>query len=322
MNKILSIVLIFSLLMSGICQQCVKAKAKAKESELVMSEDELLEVFFEVTNKWDHQYKMKVTIENISGTVIDDWEVHFDFQDQIEEIWNASIAEKEEGQNVVIRSETGTQDINIDGNVSFEIMVRYDGEIEFPEKCYLTREQCEVDEKNYEVEFIQNKKDVDHVKGSIKITNVGSERIEDWKFDFETSMVLNDIEQIWGAKLIDIDEGGEKGSYCQIDHVTSNQNIGPGQSIEFGFVAQCDGEIKIVENTLYSMIKAEYEEDDEDETIDFTNPYWEPRYDLDDFDTYEEYEEYCKEIMRKWIDWMLTFGTFCGNPLKSLAVLL
>ena len=70
------------------------------------------------------------------------------------------------------------------------------------------------------------------------------------------------------------------------------------------------------------MIKAEYEEDDEDETIDFTDPYWEPRYDLDDFDTYKEYEEYCKEIMRKWIDWMLTFGTFCGNPLKSLGILL
>ena len=70
MNKILSIVLIFSLLMSGICQQCVKAKAKAKESELVMSEDELLEVFFEVTNKWDHQYKMKVTIEMLQMCIV------------------------------------------------------------------------------------------------------------------------------------------------------------------------------------------------------------------------------------------------------------
>ena len=139
MNKILSIVLMFSLLVSGICQQCVKVKAK--ESEFVMSEDELLEVFYEVTGKWDRHYKMKVTIENISGTVIDDWEVHFDFQDQIEEIWNASIAEKEEGKNVVIRSENGNQDINIDGNVSFEMIVRYDGEIEFPERCYLTKSQ-------------------------------------------------------------------------------------------------------------------------------------------------------------------------------------
>lgn len=33
MNKILSIVLMFSLLVSGICQQCVKVKAKESEFE-------------------------------------------------------------------------------------------------------------------------------------------------------------------------------------------------------------------------------------------------------------------------------------------------
>ena len=102
---------------------------------------------------------------------------------------------------------------------------------------------------------------------------------------------MNDIENIWNAKLIDIDEGIDEGSYCQVDNATYNQNIEPGQSIEFGFIAKCDGDIKIEESTLYSMVNVDYEDEDEDETIDLENPYWEPRYNLDDFDTYEEYEE-------------------------------
>lgn len=321
-NKILlSLALMFSLFISGIFQSCTELKAinsddKDKEKCVcVLSDDELVEVIYDVTSKWDHHYNMNVTIKNVSGTMIDDWEMYFDFNDKIQNIWNARIVENEAGENVVIHNADWNQDINIDESVTFGMTVRYDGEIEFPKECFLTREQSEVDEKNYVVEYSQNGKWDNHVNGSIKITNLGIERIEDWKLDFETSIVVNDIENIWNAKLIDIDDGIDEGSYCQVDNATYNQNIEPGQSIEFGFIAKCDGDIKIEESTLYSMVNVDYEDEDEDETIDLENPYWEPRYNLDDFDTYEEYEEYCNEIGYK-----PKFGSYARARTKTNSV--
>lgn len=264
-----------------------------------LSSDESVEVSYNITSKWSGHYNMDVTLVNVSGEMIDDWEMCFDFKDKIENIWNAKVVECEEGQSVTIKNVDWNQDIDADKSVTFGMTVSYQGEIEFPQECYLTRECSEVDDDDYSIEYIQHSKWDEHVNGEIIITNTGKQRIEDWKLDFETSNTVKEIENIWNAKLIEIDEGSEAGSYCQVDNATYNQNIEPGQSVRFGFIVKCDGDLKIEETTLYHMLNAEYEDDiDEtlDDIIDPDNPNWEPRYDLDDFDTYEEYEEYCNRI--------------------------
>lgn len=181
---------------------------------------------------------------------------------------------------------------------TFGMSVSYEGEIEFPQMCYLTRDQIDLDEEEYSIKYIQNSKRDGYVNGQIIITNTSDQRIEDWKLDFETESTVEKIDNIWNAKLLGLDEGIEGATYCQVDNATYNQNIEPGKSVEFGFIAKSDKDIKIVASTLYHMVDADYEDEDEEEkeTIDLDNPYWAPKYDLDDFETEEEYEEYCRSI--------------------------
>lgn len=263
------------------------------DEETELSCDETVEVTYNITSKWDGHYNIDVTLVNISGEVIDDWEMCFEFKDKIENIWNAKVVECEEGESVVIKNADWNQDINVDNSVTFGMTVSYEGEIELPQECYLTRERCEVDEEDYSIEYIQHSKWEGYVNGQIVIINTGNQRIEDWKLDFETTEFFKGIENIWNAKLLDIYED----TYCQIDNATYNQNIEPGQSVEFGFIAKCDGDFAIKKTTLYNMNNVEYEDGTNvDEIIDPDSDDWEPDCDLDDFDTYEEYVEYLKEI--------------------------
>lgn len=263
------------------------------EEETELSSDENVEVTYNITSKWDGHYNMDVTLLNISGEVIDDWEICFDFKDKIENIWNAKVIDAEEGESVTIKNDDWNQDIDVNKSVTFGMTVSYQGEIEYPQECYLTRERCEVDETDYSIEFIQHSKWEGHVNGQIIITNTGKHRIEDWKLDVETFETVKEIENIWNAKLLGIYD--EK--YLQIDNATYNQNIEPGQSLEFGFIAKCDGDFGIKKSFLYQMDYVKYENGTNvDEMIDPDSEDWEPEYDLDDFDSYEEYVEYLKEI--------------------------
>lgn len=263
------------------------------EEDIELSSDENLEVTYNITSKWDGHYNMDVTLLNISGEMIDDWEVCFDFKDNIKNIWNAKVVDTEEGESVTIRNADWNQDIDVNKSVTFGMTVSYQGEIEYPQECYLTRERCEVDKGNYSVEYIQYNKWDEHVCGQIIITNIGNKRIEDWKLDIRTFETVKEIENIWNAKLLGIYD--EK--YLQIDNATYNQNIEPGKTVEFGFIAKCDGDFMIKESTLYHMDYVKYEDGTNvDEIIDPDSEDWEPEYDLDDFESYEEYIEYLKEI--------------------------
>ncbi len=263
-----------------------------RDKDVEISYDESLEATYDITSKWKDHYNVDVTLLNICGRNIDDWEVCFEFKDKIEKIWNAKIVECDEGESVVIRNTDGNQDIAIDDTVTFGMTVSYKGEIELPQGCYLTREEIEIDADKYIIEYKQHDKWDGHVKVSVIITNKGKKRIEDWKLDFKTAGKIKSIENMWDAKLFDVYEH----HYCEVDNATYNQNIEPGESVEFGFVAECDEDFVINETTLYQMEEANYVDgEDQRYTIDPNSEDWEPDYDLDDFDTYEEYMDYLEE---------------------------
>lgn len=264
-----------------------------EEDEYIdLSEDESIEVTYHITSKWDRHYNVDVTLQNITGDRIDDWELCFLYSDKIENIWNAKITDKKEGEWVVIRNADWNQDIAADSTVTFGMTVCYEGEIELPEDFYLTRDKVEVDKKDYSVQYTEYGKWDDHVNGKITITNLGSERIEDWKFTYDVKNKIKSFENIWNAELINLYEH----KMVQVDNATYNQNIEPGQSVEFGFIIACEGDMEIEDFTLYKMCEVEYEEGEYPyETNSPDSEYWEPPYTADDFDTDEEYEQYLRE---------------------------
>lgn len=259
-----------------------------------LSEDESIEITYNITGQWDRHYNVDVTLLNITGDRIDDWELCFEFGDKIENIWNAKITDQEEGEWVVIRNADWNQDIDADQTVTFGMTVCYEEEIELPQEFFLTRTKTEVDKNDYSVQYTQYSKWDNHVNGKITITNLGSERIEDWKFTYDVKNKIGSFENIWNAELINL---LNENKMVQVDNATYNQNIEPGQSVEFGFIVTCDGDPEIEDFTLYKMCELEYEEGDYPyETNSPGSEHWEPDYGPDDFETDEEYEQYLKEI--------------------------
>ncbi len=222
----------------------------------------------------------------MSEEKIDDWEICFPFDDTIENIWNATIVSAEDGE-YQIHNADWNQDIQAEESVSFGMTVAYDNKIRYPEYCYLTRDSQRVRD-SYEVAFTENGRWAGHVNGMITITNTGSHRIEDWSLIMESNF---EIENIWNANIIDYYEEYE----CyDIENAGYNQNIEPGQSVQFGFIAKCCGEAEIGEYTLYEMAELDYDEDefsDEEEDDDDE----ELIKDADYFDTYDEYVAYFYE---------------------------
>ncbi len=303
-----------------------------------ISADEMLLTSYNITANWGDYYNLEVSLLNISGDVIDDWGIGFDFDGKIENIWNAQISNVEEnevndrGESNKLDIETAdiargeeteaeedeytggeetdadkkyhyiidhvdwNQDIGIEKEVTFGITVRCEnGEIELPENVYLTRELVDQNPEDYEIQYTEYSRWQGHVNGAITVENKGEKTIRDWKLDIKFKDKLVNFQNVWNAKLIE-DEGCD-GEYIQLDNDGRKQNIKAGESVTFGFIAECSGDLEMEDSILYSMEEVEYE--DGENVNEITPPEsedWEPEYDLDDFDTVEEYEQYLESI--------------------------
>ena len=317
-KKLLSLILVTALLLCGSVSGCrftVNAERKSgvvdsgddlenddeeevedeagEGDELVgLSEDESLEVTYRITSKGAGRGNIDITLRNITGDRISDWAVCIVLSEKVEKIWNAKITDKKDGEWVVVGSADGDQNIEGDGTVTFGMTVCYEDEIGPLQGFYLIRDKVEVNEKDYSVQYTENSRADDLVNGTIKITNSGTERIEDWKFTYYVKNKIESFENIQNAELIRLYEH----DMVQVDNLTYNQNIEPGQSVEFSFAVTCKGGLKIENFTLYKMKEIDYKEGYYPyETNSPWSKYWEPACDPDDFETDEEYEQYLKE---------------------------
>lgn len=273
--------------------------------DLETEEDEVedsneIEISTNIIAKWEHHYNAEVTIKNISKERIDDWEVSFDFADKIEHIWCAEI-KKEENGFYTIRNVDWNQDIEQNEIVTFGMTVYYEEKIGQIENYYLTRTLLPVD-SGYDVNYQQFSRWDNKVNGQITITNQSDKRIEDWKLGLTTNL---DFEQVWNAEQVKDDEEE------MFDNKGYNENIEPGQSVTFGFIASCDDEsVELYSDTLYQMVEIPEELEG--------NPDWVSEYELneiakyefepEDFETEEDYQEYV--AARKALGYEITTSTY------------
>lgn len=197
-----------------------------------LEENKRIELRTEITAKWDHHYNANVTITNISNERIDDWEMAVTFANKIEHIWNAKIVEQDKEDNFyTIKNADWNQDIEQGGSVTFGMTVYYENEIAEMQDYYLTRICLEAD-VDYDVDYKQYSRWENKVNGEITIRNNSERRIEDWKLGLTSNLTF---EQVWNAEYIsDEDED-------ILENKGYNQNIEPGQTVSFGFIASCDG---------------------------------------------------------------------------------
>ena len=98
----------------------------------------------------------------------------------------------------------------------------------------------------------------------------------------------------YNAEVVDEDRG-------YFDNMGYNQNIEPGQSVSFGFIAECDGdEVEVYDQTLYEMITIPEELEG--------NPNWEEEvtedelaqyeFEPEEFETEQDYYDYLERQKR------------------------
>ncbi|MDE6635877.1 MAG: cellulose binding domain-containing protein [Lachnospiraceae bacterium] len=278
-KKDLCIVLSLCLLIVNINSIGVQAKERVL-SKKDCSVDNMLDIEYHVTAKWENHYNVDVTFKNISDIMIDDWEISFDLDADIEKIWNANITEHEEDK-YVIHNDGRNKDIKEGSTVTFGMTIKCDNDLEFPTNFYLTREPVEV-ENGYSIKYKEDSRKDNVVSGRIIITNESDKVIENWKLD----VTIDNLKSFDNLKDVELISNDKKGSF-RFNNAEYNQNIPVGQSVEFGFIAKCSGSIKIVASTLYEMYDDFFYDDGN--YIDKKYLDEEVVYNLEDFESSEEY---------------------------------
>lgn len=256
-------------------------------------EDCDVKIQYQITSHWDDHYNVDVTLENMTDERIDNWEICIPANYEIENIRNATIIDHMDGEYTIHNTEWN-QDIAVGGSVSFGMTVVCSEEVEMPVYVYTLGLSEMLEETEYKIEFRkQNRKD-GRFNGRIIITNLREKKIEDW------SMFINcnfEIQKIWNA-VIEEEFWTEDLDYLNcfdIENPGYDQNISPNKSVEFEFIASCDGKPKISCMELYEVtpdLDFSDDEEDEDES-DYDDDWF--RKDSDCFETREEYEQYLEE---------------------------
>ncbi len=248
-----------------------------EDEEEVEEEDEFsllsFDHEFKIRDSWENHYNAEMSIKNTSADPIENWQVAFRFDGEIENIWNAKIVSHEDDV-YVIKNVGWNQDISPRGSVSFGMTVKYEGAK--PEEPHGVDIDPMLDEvaEGCDVVFKQFSNNGNVIQGQIEITNNTEKNIEDWSLDFDANF---EITNIWNAKVdesdalySDEDEEQMNGIRYSVKNMGYNQNIEPGQTTNFGFIGNLlSGENAVVSETaLYQLTvmpdDAEEEEENED----------------------------------------------------------
>lgn len=182
-------------------------------------------VKFTLSGYWQGGYNAGITIENTGDTAIENWSLRFPFQDNISNIWNASI-DKKQGGVYIIKNAGWNQDIPVSGSVDFGFSASNDF-TGFPVEYEMLGQINEKHAEDYSVEYILNSDWGDGFTASVNITNNTSWTLEDWVLEFDYT---RQIDNIWNAVITT-----HEGNHYVIANAGYNANISSGQTVSFGF---------------------------------------------------------------------------------------
>lgn len=259
---IIALILIFSILVTGsgfgsiaYAESGIASNSDAQDvdglTDIVTSntgnyKGDNYEVNFVIDSKWDNGFNATITIRNTGVTPIENWCMSFPLEQEIANIWNASIEETYE-DFYVIKNVGWNQDIPVNGSISFGI-TSYETFTGYPEYYTLIGNEVELKNGDYSVKYEITEDWGDGYKALITITNNKPMTLEDWRLSFEYGD--NVITKIWDAVIL-LDNDGKYLISCE----SYNQNIPSGQSVTFGIMV----EPGISETEINNIVLSEYE---------------------------------------------------------------
>lgn len=211
-------------------------------------EGENYKVTFTLTSNWDTGYNANVKLENIGDSTIQNWYLGFDYDNSINNIWNAEISSNE-GVEYVIKNVGWNQDIVAGKSIEFGISGNqaFRG---FPGNYKLLGTSTEVAENDYAILYQLDSDWGTGFTSSISIKNNTDTTLEDWVLEFDFN---REITEIWHGVI----EEHEDNHYV-VRNAQYNNNVAPGEFVSIG-IKGCDGESgdEPINFVLYSYSKAD-----------------------------------------------------------------
>ena len=181
-----------------------------------------------ITSFWKENCNVKIRITNISDEIINNWNLKFESEDAISEVYGAEMI-CEEG-DYTFYNMGYNQDIASGETIEFGFLVCYGERLDLPQEFDIDIAQNKLEE-GYNIEnVVTNKWDTGYT-GEITITNSSEVEIQDWYLLIENQ---DEFVDIWGGTLEYVSEG-LYGICCPHD----SQNIAVGESCVIGY--RCEG---------------------------------------------------------------------------------
>lgn len=196
---------------------------------------ENFQIQHKIVNYWDEAYQGEIIISNLGETTIEDWNLMFEMDVEITQIWNASINSCENNRYIIANNDWNAN-INAGQSVSFGYIATYEQHIVFPE-CYgLTGAEEELTVEEYEITYEIVDLWEDGYVANLTITNLALTELRNWKISFDLNDTICDL---WNGKI----HNNEDGNYI-IHCADYNTVIKPGESVTIGFRVQ-DNELEM-----------------------------------------------------------------------------
>ena len=222
--RLISIILTICLIVTSVSWP---TDVKAAD-EYCLYNQEGLSITYKVNNSWNDSFNATIQIVNDTEKTIENWRIALDYNNIIENIWNATIEQNGDSHYVIVNNKWN-QDIAAKSKIDFGFTAKSNCNIIPVVTDFISRKDI-IGKEKYETEFIVNSEWNEGFSGEITIKNCSDCLIEDFilEFDFD-----GDISELWNGKIL-----SNINNHYVIGNAEYNQNIEAGQKAVIGLIGK------------------------------------------------------------------------------------
>ena len=195
-------------------------------------------VEYNVTNEWEGNQTVEVTVSNTGDESILNWALKYDAEGEISNLWNAGVYEQSTDEYVI---KNAGWNYEIAPNQSVVYGYTLNGSTTLPEKFEIYSKRVDVTE-GYDVQCNYIQTWDTGVQGELVISNTSTDPIEAWSLSFDSNFTINNL---WNGRVLD----SNNTSYTIASEMWTNP-IQPNSSTTIGFVGTKVADIEALLNNF------------------------------------------------------------------------
>lgn len=200
-------------------------------------------VDYSITNSWGSNQDVSVTITNTGTEIIENWMLAYDFNGQIESIWRADVASKNDMEYVRNAGYNANIAPNQSVNFGYSLL-----DVEGVPDTFVMCQKRLPKDIGYDVALNVNQSWGDSFNGEIVLTNTTDEPIECWELIFDTNFTITEISNSWAATVTELEP------YSYMLKGTYTGTVAANSSVSLGFIGIKDGSPEISNISLTEVI--------------------------------------------------------------------